>query len=134
MTGMCPSSSAVEKSEMTPEYGDPGSCRLIALGCTGMRPSLDVEVCLRTRSTAPPKRNSTAYGWRWPTRVVERRFLGELTALENCLSRGYGDEHRRFGPHKRAKDVWQMRHGPAVMRRERSAMRLLGGHAWRRKK
>jgi hypothetical protein len=28
---------------------------------------------------------------RWPPRVVKRRFLGELIALEDRLSRGYGD-------------------------------------------
>jgi hypothetical protein len=30
---------------------------------------------------ATGERNSTAYVWRWPTRVVERRFLGELIEL-----------------------------------------------------
>jgi len=56
-----------------------------------MRPQLDVAVCLRTRSTASRETEFDRLQWRWPTRVVERRFLGELIALENRLSRGYGD-------------------------------------------
>jgi len=51
--------------------------RLIALGCTGMRPSLDVEVCPRARSRTSPERNRpptlvmALLGW--PTGHLSRR-------------------------------------------------------------
>jgi hypothetical protein len=56
-----------------------------------------VEVCLRTRSTASPGteldrlRLAVVLGW---SNVA---FLGELIALENRLSRGYGDGHAPDG-------------------------------------
>lgn len=53
-------------------------------------PQLDVGVCLRTRSKASRTEFDLLRGDGLP-RVDERRFLGELTALENRLLRGCGD-------------------------------------------
>ena len=57
---------------------------------------LDVEVCLRTRSTGISRTEFDRLHGRWPTRLGERRFLAELIALENRLSRGYGDGQRTY--------------------------------------